>query len=110
MFAISDGSRTKVKNPFQWHNLPGEPASWAYAGKKGPLKGHLSLHYFIFLILKISESELKDFENVCSKENMVISDEFKRKVLEKDELKQILDIEVKVKWHCSPTHKNSRMQ
>ena len=55
----------------------------------------LSLHYFIFLILKISESELKDFENVCSKENMVISDEFKRKVLEKDELKQILDIEVK---------------
>ena len=57
----------------------------------------LMLHYFIFLILKISESELKDFENVCSKENMVISDEFKRKVLEKDELKQILDIEVKVK-------------
>ena len=105
MFAISDGSRTKVKNPFQWHNLPGEPASWAYAGKKGPFA---SLLYF--LILKISESELKDFENVCSKENMVISDEFKRKVLEKDELKQILDIEVKVKWHCSPTHKNSRMQ
>ena len=57
----------------------------------------LFLHYFIFLILKISESELKDFENVCSKENMVISDEFKRKVLEKDELKQILDIQVKVK-------------
>ena len=43
MFAISDGSRTKVKNPFQWHNLPGEPASWAYAGKKGPFS---SLLYF----------------------------------------------------------------
>ena len=46
------------------------------------------------MILKASESDLKDFENVCSKENMVISEEFKRKVLEKDELKQILDIEV----------------
>ena len=46
------------------------------------------------MILKASDSDLKDFENVCSKENMVISEEFKRKVLEKDELKQILDIEV----------------
>ena len=46
------------------------------------------------MILKASESDLKDFKNVCSKENMVISEEFKRKVLEKDELKQILDIEV----------------
>ena len=50
--------------------------------------------FFLFMILKASESDLKDFKNVCSKENMVISEEFKRKVLEKDELKQILDIEV----------------
>ena len=45
-------------------------------------------------LFQTSTSDLADYEAVCSKENMVISAEFKRKVFEKDELKQILDIEV----------------
>ena len=48
------------------------------------------------LYLQTSESDLVDYEAVCSKENMVISEDFKRKVFEKDELKQILDIEVSI--------------
>ena len=47
-------------------------------------------------LMQTSRSELEDYEAVCSKENRNISEEFKRKVFEKDELKQILDIEVSI--------------
>lgn len=47
-------------------------------------------------LMQTSRPELEDYEAVCSKENRNISEEFKRKVFEKDELKQILDIEVSI--------------
>ena len=55
--------------------------------------------YQVSLLLELmqtSESDLVDYESVCSTENKVISEEFKKKVFEKDELKQILDIEVHI--------------
>ena len=51
---------------------------------------------FYFDAVQTSESDLVDYEGVCSKENMVISEEFKRTVFQKDELKQILDIQVSI--------------
>ena len=51
---------------------------------------------FYFDVVQTSESDLVDYEAVCSKENMVISEEFKRTVFQKDELKQILDIQVSI--------------
>ena len=47
-------------------------------------------------ILQTSESDLVDYERVCSKEHMNISEEFKKKVFEKDELEEFLDIEVHI--------------
>ena len=55
------------------------------------------MFYFeYFDAVQTSESDLVDYEAVCSKENMVISEEFKRTVFQKDELKQILDIQVSI--------------